>query len=367
MKILHVVGDSKFGGGSIIIGQIVSSQLENGDDVHVLTTDSQFSRYVENLGAKVISIECIHRNYNLITDANGIYKLWRYLSKHIYDVVHTHTTKAGFIGRLASRISGVKIIVHTVHGFPFSESSRRIKILFFSLLEKILYKLSSSVVFVSEYHLCWAKSLGIVNDERGVAIKNGIDITGYDTSIDILNSKSRNGSIKIVYVGRLVKEKGIFDLLDSYREIIKVEPNIDLFLVGDGPDFDSLKEYSSFSPNIHFTGFVSNATEYLSSSDIFVLPSYREGLSISAIESQGYGIPSILSDIGGNREVSDMGRCALLFPVGDSEKLSEQLLLLINDKELRYTLSELSKENYSNKYTRRKMTNNYLQLYRELE
>lgn len=359
MKILHVVGDSKFGGGSVIIGQIVLSQLKAGFDVEVLSTDLDFKKYLAEIGVNVIELDCIHRNYNLFTDFLGIYKLKRFLDKSRYDVVHTHTTKAGFVGRVSARLSNVNVILHTVHGFPFSESSNRLKVFVFSFLEKLLFKISTKVVFVSNYHLSWARKLGITYKDRGIVIRNGVNKPSGSFSSPINNGKC----IKLFFVGRVVREKGVFDLVLAFRKLSLANPMVELFFIGDGPDLNELKNFSEDIKNITYTGFVNNVADYLSQADIFVLPSYREGLSVSAIEAQACGIPSVLSNIGGNMEVSDNGKCALLFELGNVDSLYHSLNLLVSSEELRADLSSKSEVNFRGNYTNENMVSSYLTLY----
>ncbi|MEZ9328886.1 glycosyltransferase family 4 protein [Vibrio breoganii] len=367
MKILHIVGDSKFGGGSVIISNLVSSQISQGYDVYVLTTDEEFISHIRNINGNVIKLECIHRNYNLFTDLLGVFRLSNYLYKNRFDFVHTHTTKAGFIGRISAKLANCKNIIHTVHGFPFSESSSPIKIKVFSFLEQQLFKISDKVVFVSEYHLSWARKLKIVNQSKAVAIKNGIEIREPDNTFDILKLVSDEAAFRIVYVGRLVKEKGLLELIEAFKLLLVNYPYLHLILVGNGPDRVELERASDNCRNIHFTGFVQNAVDYLVHSNVFVLPSFREGLSISAIEAQAYGVPSVLSDIGGNVEVSNNGADALLFTTGSISSLSNEIKRLIDDENLRQSLSERAKLNYQKNFTNDAMVSKYAVIYNELK
>jgi glycosyltransferase involved in cell wall biosynthesis len=358
-KILHIVGDSKFGGGSVIIAQLAVHQKSIGYDVSVLTTDNEFSIYLRDLGINVIHFDCIWRSYNLVKDIYGIVKLTSFLRKNRFDFVHTHTTKAGFIGRVASWLSRVTYIIHTVHGFPFSEVSSKIKVSVFSFLERILFRISNKVVFVSNYHLAWAERLGIVS-RSGVAIsiRNGVD--------PISPEKNSQSLRNIVFVGRMVKEKGIFDLLNAFNRIKELHTDVSLLYIGDGPDFLELKSLVEGQTQIHLTGFINDVTQFISEEDIFVLPSYREGLSISAIEAQSMGLASVLSDVGGNVEVSNNGLAAQIFRVTDVENLAKVLNHILSDSEFRETLKVNAKQNYLKNYTSQRMLEEYRELYSTL-
>ena len=137
--------------------------------------------------------------------------------------MHTHTTKAGFVGRIAAWLAKTKVIVHTVHGFPFSEVSSKLKVRVFSLLEKLLFKISTKVIFVSNYHLLWAQELKIVKSQTdiAIAIRNGVDAVGTRVKIQDLDAEPR-----LIFIGRMVKEKGIFDLLSAYNNLKEKYKNL---------------------------------------------------------------------------------------------------------------------------------------------
>ncbi len=362
MKIIHIVGDSKFGGGSVIISQLVIDQHLAGNDVSVLSTDPEFSAFLTSHNIKVVPLDCIWRSYNLFADIYGILKLAKYLRKEKFDVVHTHTTKAGFVGRVAAWMAKVKYIVHTVHGFPFSEVSSKLKINVFTFLESLLFSISTKVVFVSNYHLNWARELNIVkgSGDVAVAIRNGVEPVEaqcLDTSDELLP--------RVIFIGRMVREKGIFDLLAAYQNLQKNGLSLKLVFIGDGPDLAALKAAAENDVSVGFTGFVTNVPSLVCKDDVFVLPSYREGLSISAIEAQSMGLPSILSDVGGNVEVSDNGNAALTYKVSDTVDLTDKLMMVLSDKMLRDKLKSSASVNFNNNFTSFRMLNEYKKLYSE--
>lgn len=362
-----MVGDSKFGGGSVIISQIVNSQKSMGYDVSVLTTDSEFLSHLHSNGIKTLEVDCIWRSYNIFKDLIGVYRLHSFLKKNNFDVVHTHTTKAGFIGRLAAKLSNSKNIFHTVHGFPFSEDSSYIKVKVFSFLELFLAKFTDKLIFVSDYHKAWARDLGISSDDsKTISIRNGVDCPVIN--IDKVNKlvEEFGADLKIVFVGRIVKEKGVFELLTAFDALVKEFSNLKLFFVGTGPDFDLLQEKANKLPGVHFTGFVTNPADYLKYSDVFVLPSYREGLSISALEAQSVGTASVLSDVGGNIEISSEGESALIFRLHDIDDLVLKLRMLLSSESKRKSLSDSSIINFKYNFTNKKMINGYRKLYEKI-
>ena len=128
VKILHIVGDSKFGGAANSIIRIAQLWFASGWEVRILTTDPVFQAAASRAGIGVADLNYVHREIRPLKDLAGLIRLWRFLKREKVTIVHTHTTKAGFVGRLAARLAGVPIIVHTVHGFAFHEGSSRSKI-----------------------------------------------------------------------------------------------------------------------------------------------------------------------------------------------------------------------------------------------
>lgn len=367
VRVLHIVGDSKFGGGSVIISQIVIAQKLKGYDVGVLTTDSEFISHLQEHGIKTYEVDCIWRSYNILKDLKGIFRLFVFLNKSNFDVVHTHTTKAGFIGRIAAKLASCKNIFHTVHGFPFSENSLYLKVKMFSFLEYILVKFTDKLIFVSNYHKVWARELGIISDKsNAISIRNGVDSPQISTDNVSKLEQKFGTALKVVFVGRIVKEKGVFDLLTAFNIIKKEFVDLQLFFVGVGPDFELLKEDASTSEGVVFTGFVSNPSDYLQLADVFVLPSYREGLSISALEAQSVGTPSILSNVGGNVEISSNGESAFIFELHDTDDLTSKLRTLLSSELERQRLKEISQSNFKDNFTSEKMINSYRELYESI-
>ena len=123
MKMIHVVGDSKWGGGGTIILALADMARGLGWEVDFLTTDPICRQMAAAHGLGIIDLDVIWRDIRPLRDLRGLYRLYRFFKTHRYQLVHTHTSKAGVVGRIAARLAGVPAVLHTAHAFPFHEES----------------------------------------------------------------------------------------------------------------------------------------------------------------------------------------------------------------------------------------------------
>jgi len=245
--------------------------------------------------------------------------MYRFFKKEKPDIVHTHTPKAGIIGMLAAFLARVPIKMHTIAGLPLMET-KGLKRFVLMMVEKVTYRCADWVypnakglkTFVEEHRLCPSDKIKIL----GNGSSNGIDTQYFDpekvskSSIHSIKSNLKIGTKDFVFcfIGRLVGDKGINELVHAFISLSQKYPQIKLVLVGEEEkSLDPLHPETSIQiknhPHIYPVGYQNDIRPYLALSDIFVFPSYREGFPNVVLQASAMKVPSIVSNINGCNEI----------------------------------------------------------------
>lgn len=366
MKMLHIVGESKFGGGSVIIVELARMARDLGWEVDVLTTDATLTTCLENERVGVINLEAVWRNIRPWRDLRGVWRLYRFLRRNPYTLVHTHTSKGGFVGRLAARMAGIPVIVHTAHGFAFHEQSRPAAVRVYALLERFAAHCCHRIFTVSEFHRRWGLDLGIAGDRKIVAVPNGISPARVAPVVGRESVRAGMGvgpdDFVILSAGRLAPGKGLEDLLEAVATLQPGAGRLKVWLAGTGPQQAALEQMAviqGLSDSVTFLGFREDVGDLLAASDLVVLPSLREGLSIALLEAMAAERPVIATNIGSNREVTREGEGALLVPPRSPAALAEAIARVVAEPEYARRLGDSAGRIYRSTYTEAAMLASY--------
>lgn len=373
-RILHIVGDSKYGGGSYIILRLAQMAKQQGWQPAVLTLDPVFQQVLSERQIPAVPLECVWREINLLRDWQGYRRLSAYLAHERYDLVHTHTSKGGFVGRAAAWHARTPAVVHTVHGFAFHEQSSVWAIRFYAGLERIAARWCHRIVTVSEYHLHWALQLGIGTAQQLRAIPNGIEPQRVAPQIapDALRLQLQISpdTRVILATGRLAPQKGLEYLIRAVQLLQSADlPPFIVLIAGDGPLRETLEQQAckaGVAERVRFLGFWRAIGDLLAIADIVALPSLWEGLSIALLEAMAAGKPIITTTIGSNIEATDNGRAAKLIPPKDPHALADTLREWLLHPEQARPYAEAAYQRFMEHYTEERMLERYCQLYCEL-
>ena len=372
VKLLHVVGDSRFGGAARIILRLGQVAKAEGWQVDVLTTDPVFQQAARQYGLGLVNIDVIRRDIRPLWDLAGLYRLRDLLQREPYHIVHTHTSKAGFVGRLAARLAGVPVIVHTAHGFAFHERSSVSARFIYSTLERIASRWCDQIVSVSEFHRRWALELGICKPFKILAIPNGIaDVRSPRIAPAELRHRLgvRDGNLLILSMARLAADKGLEYLIEAATILQRTERRFQVVIAGDGPERARLHRLArdlSIADRVIFLGFREDVDDLLAASDLVVLPSLREGLSIALLEAMAAGKPIIATSIGSHLELASQANMARLVPPANANAICAAILRFARDPALMARLGTSARALFESRYTEDRMLNSYRQLYFDL-
>jgi glycosyltransferase involved in cell wall biosynthesis/ribosomal protein S18 acetylase RimI-like enzyme len=367
-----MVGDSRFGGIALIIAGLGRISKAQGWIVDVLTTDPTVQEFVRRAGMGVLNLDAIRRPIRP-WDLIGLIRLWRFLRRDRYDMVHTHTSKAGFVGRLAAWCAGVPVIVHTAHGFAFHERSPRGVIRFYAVLERFASRWCDRVITVSEFHRRWAIELGICGPNEIVAIPNGaakVPAVPAEASQRLRTQLGIRPDERVIFTNaRLAEDKGLEYLIEAAVHLRRRGVGCRIVIAGDGPMRRGLEKMASdlnVDQTVTFIGFRRDINEWLSACDLTVFPSLREGLSIALLEAMSAGKPITATSIGSVRDLASQAEILELVPPADSAALADALQALVSNRVRQSLLARTAQELFDARYTEQRMLDEYRDLYLKL-
>jgi len=292
-------------------------------------------------GVRIFTVPFLVRRIDPINDIRTVYELFKIIKKEKPDIVHTHTSKAGILGRIAARAAKVSQIIHTPHGHVFYGHFSRAASWVFLWLERILAIVTDRFVALSKGELQDYSALAVYPPDKVVKIHSGVDIEKFQaTGVSIIDKKRLLGlepnGCCIGFVGWLLPIKGPMHLLRAMKYVWQEYSAAHLIFVGKGDlDVDLRAEALNLDQNgrVKFLGWRNDIDEIMQIFDIFILPSLNEGMGRVLVEAMAAGKPIIASNVGGIPELVRHGDNGLLVPAGDEKALADSIKRLIRDPE----------------------------------
>jgi glycosyltransferase involved in cell wall biosynthesis/ribosomal protein S18 acetylase RimI-like enzyme len=351
---------------------------EQGFEVTGISAPGPWVAELEAAGIRHLPWPHATRSWNPWGDLRAFLELLAILRRERFDIVHTHNPKPGVLGRAAGRIARVGSVVNTVHGLYATPSDRLTKRAPVVAMEWLAARCSDLELYQSEEDLAWARRIGLVRQGRSEHLGNGIDLAQFDPQVvdpeRVVELRRTLGigerTLVVGTVGRLVAEKGFRELV-SAAEAIRAERGDVRFLAVGQPDpekadaIDS-RELEAASASVQVTGWSDQVRELLAVMDVFVLPSWREGLPRSAIEAAAMAKPLVLTNIRGCREVARDGVEGLLVPPRDPVALGAAIRLLLDDPAMRARLGAAARARAVERFDERRVGALVVACYRRL-
>lgn len=369
----------------VSLDKLLEDQLKfMNNHYHVIAISSNGAE-LKKIGFKEgVDTYCVEmtRKMTPIKDLISVLKLVFFLNKVKPDIVHTHTPKAGTVGMLAAKITGVPIRLHTVAGLPLLETVG-LKRLVLNFVEKLTYKCATKIypnsvglqAIIEEENFAKPSKLKII----GNGSSNGINTLFFNKDVidKIVTEKLKDefGILEkdfvFIYVGRIVGDKGINELVESFNLLNMQFDNIKLLLVGPFEDnLDPIKTESKKiidkNKNIFTTGFVMDVRPYFALSDILVFPSYREGFPNVVMQAGAMGLPSIVTNINGCNEIIIEDLNGKIIPVKDMQALHNTMKYFLLNTEKYFEMKKSVRDIIVNKYERNIFLNDLVSEYKSL-
>lgn len=340
-----------------------------GFDVYAAFRVGKFTEKIQQKGVKVTDIP-FERRIAPLNDLIALIQLISLLKREHFDIVHTATSKAGFLGRLAAYLTGVPIILHTVHELPQNSTQNVFLRWFYRKLETIAARWTEHIITVSNPNYNQIMLDGITSSQKITLIHNGINITKYDLKVDVSAKKKELGipiNAKVIgTVGRLEIPKGHKYLLQAIPLILQKIPNTMFLIIGDGmlrEQLENTVKQIGLEKNVIFTGFREDLIEIMRTFDLFCLPSLWEGFGVVIAEAMACGLPVVASNVGGIPDVVENGVTGMLVLPKNVTELAETMIFLLNNPMQAQDMGQKGKERVKSLFTKERMLEKTWEVY----
>ncbi len=383
VRVMRVIARLNMGGPALHVSYLSAGLIERGYRTTLVSGtlargESSMSFVADRLGVRVVPLAELGREISPVRDIVAALKLAKLIRQERPHILHTHTAKAGTVGRLAALLAGPArpaIVVHTFHGHVLRGYFDPVRTGAFRLLETALARVATALVAVSPEVRDELVRLGVAPQSKFVVIRLGIELEKRVHAEPGLREESRRtlgvapDRFLVGWVGRMTGVKRVDDVLLSFARLRELGVDAVLALVGDGPDRDSMEMRARELGIIRhclFLGYQEEVAPFYAAFDAVMLPSANEGTPVSVIESLSAGRPAVATRVGGVPDVLRDGEDGFLVDTGDVEALAQRLAQLARDPELRTRMGEAGRSRILRRYAVDRLIGDVDELYRSL-
>jgi len=292
---------------------------------------------------KTVAID-MRRQINPVCDLSSFFKIFNLIRKEKFDIVHTHSSKAGFLGRLAARMLGTPVILYTPHAFAFDRPEKlSFQEIFYLWLERLAGRWCDMIVAVSESERDLALRHKVASPDKITAINNAIDPCEFahiSTEDNIRKRQSLGVDEKtkiVITTARLSRQKAPLDFVKAAKYVVERKSDVRFFIAGDGPLIKRTKTFikeNRLEDYVILLGWRADVKELVSISDVFILTSLWEGMPYAIMEAMALKKPIVATNVTGTRDLIKDGYNGYLVPPDRPEALGEKVLKLLRDPHL---------------------------------
>ncbi len=376
-KILYVITKSNWGGAQKYVYDLATALPKELFEVIVAFGGSgPLAEKLKSSDIRTLSIPSLGRDINILDDIKSLCELYRILKKEKPDIVHVNSSKVGGLGACAARMTGIRRIIFTCHGWPFNEDRSFLSLASITLLSWLTVVLSHLTITVSNRDLSDGKKLfGIGRKLR--LVHNGVRTPLFKTPdmarTDIIKRAHNLGvhidtkDVLIGAMGELHKNKGYEYLIEAFAELLlDTDIPTKLVIMGEGEKRKEIEELiAKFNLKNHVAllGFVENSPTYLKAFDIFTLTSIKEGLPYVIIEAGFAGLPTVATNVGGVKEIIDDMKSGILVQTRKPTDIAQGLLMLTRQRDKATIFGTTLQEKVTKEFSLEKMVEETIKLY----
>ncbi len=379
---MRVIARLNMGGPALHVAYLTEGLQTRGYDTTLVAGslahgESSMSFVAEDLGVRIETVPQMHRDVSPLYDPLTVARLVKLIRTFRPHILHTHTAKAGTVGRVAAQLAGSAkppIVVHTFHGHVLRGYFNPATTAFYRKLEQEMAEHTTRLVAVSPEVRDDLVELGVAPAEKFSVIRLGIDLEQRSGASD-RRAELRtlfgvpDDAFVVGWIGRMTGIKRVPDVLETFRSLRARGIDARLCLVGDGPDraeAEQLAHDLGIARDTLFIGYQRDVSAYYAFMDALLLPSGNEGTPVVAIEALAAERPVVATRVGGVEDVVSDGVDGILCPVGDTEALADALERLARDPALRAEMGRVGRERVVPRYRVSRLIDDVDALYREL-
>jgi glycosyltransferase involved in cell wall biosynthesis len=383
VKVLRVIARLNMGGPALHVAYLSAGLRARGYETTLVAGslargEGSMSHVAEELGVPIVALPDLHREISPLRDLRAAFRLASLIRRVRPEILHTHTAKAGAIGRVAALLSaGARppIVVHTFHGHVLRGYFDPLRTDIFRRLERSLARSATALVAVSPEVRDDLVALGVAPREKFAVIRLGIELEervrgGADGRLETRRLLGIAADrFTVGWIGRMTGVKRTDDVLLALKTLREHGVDACLCMVGDGPDRDDVEERAhelGIVRSCFFLGYQDDVAPFYAALDTLILPSGNEGTPVSAIEALASGRPVVATRVGGVPDVVRDGEDGFLVDPGDVEAMADRLSLLASDAGLRRRMGDAGRARVLPRYSVDRLIDDVDLLYRSL-
>ncbi len=381
VRVLQIITQMVVGGASEHVAYLMTHFPKDKYEIHLLsgTPVEKARMYVNSVtpssNITYWQIPELVVPANPVKDFIALWKIYRFLKKNKYQVIHTNSSKAGIIGRLAAGYAKAPIVLHTVHGWSFNDRMSPLRKKMYVAMERWSGRYTDSLIVVTKFDIQKGLQEGIGTSEKYTVIHPGVELKRFeDLRVDLKEKKKSLGvepGMDIVcMIGRLSEQKAPDDFVRVAAKVVKKHPQTAFLLIGEGPLYSKIQSMIKelkLEKNVILTGYYpGNIFEIIPVIDIFMLTSLWEGLPKVFPMSMAAGKPIVATKIDGALEVIEDGVTGYLVEPRNVDLLAEKVLFLLENKEKAKEMGEQGRKKVAPDYSLQNMVEKTDRLYQSL-